>query len=199
MTMFYFCWGYKICWLLVSNALDWCQWTRPLLSSLFIICPKMSKNEVIPSTRIPISHLARRCQCSICITISFCRIVTNVTAICWNQHGKSGRIWESMSMERCFAERFIIQQWLQWHPPLPQVWSHDPSGTWWRSGRVSRRWRRSVVEWLEMQIHLQVRTLSIGLCTVFLVDELGESAAEIIDLFCSFDLLPWWLWWLGGR
>ncbi len=89
--------------------------------------------------------------------------------------------------------------WLQWHPPLPQVWSHDPSGTWWRSGPVSRRWRRSVVEWLEMQIHLQMRTLSIGLCTIFLANELGESTAEIIDLFCSFGLLPCRLWRLGGR
>ena len=111
MMMFYFFfWSCKICWLLVSNALGWCQWIRPLLSWLFIICPKTSKNEAIPSTCIPIFHLARRCQCSICITINFCRIVTNVIIICWNQHEKSGRIWENMNMKRSFIERFIIQQ-----------------------------------------------------------------------------------------
>ena len=30
-------------------------------------------------------------------------------------------------------------------------------------------------------------------CTVFLVDELGEFAAESIDLFGFFSFLPWWL------
>ena len=70
----------------------------------------MSKNEVIFSTRISIFHLARRYQCSICIIINFYWIVINMTIICWNQHGKNGKIWENISMKRNFIERFIIQQ-----------------------------------------------------------------------------------------